>query len=286
VDVGSSKTSVVPIHDGYVLRKGVQVQSVGGDFISDETLKHFDKAKIQIVPQYLVSSKTAVDSGQAPIYEEFPFRRSKTTESYHEMQVKNTLDDFKETICAVSELPFNPNLLVKKAVKNYELPNGYNNAFRMERFRFAEGLFDPRYIIRGPDEDPATATSHAPIMHMIRAALNNVDIDLRSLLLSNIVLMGGATLMHGFGERIYNELYNGIPGVSYVAAYNRRKSRFMLLPRLWRGNLGLGLVVLYLHLWVLSINCGYQNSSTRKWEQQLRRNFINSIEKLNINRLS
>jgi len=276
IDVGSSKTSVVPIHDGYVLRKGVQVQNVGGDFISNQILLNFEKAKIPIVPQYLVSSKTAVDSGQAPVFEQFHLRRSETTESYHEMQVKNTIDDFKETICAVSEVPFNPNVLVKKAIKNYEFPNGYNYAFRIERFRLTEGLFDPRYIIRGPEEDPATA-SHAPMMHMIRSALNNVDIDLRSLLLSNIVLMGGATLMHGFGDRIYNEIYNGIPGVIYLENNNRQKLRFMLLLRQWKGNLDLGLVVLFSPLWVLSINCGYQNSNTRKWEQRLKRNFINSI---------
>lgn len=214
IDVGSSKTSVVPIHDGYVLKKGVQFQGVGGDFVSEQIIRHFEKAKVPIVPQYLVSSKSPVEPALSPVFEEYSDRKSSTTESYHTMQLYKTVDDFKETICGVSEGPFNPNHLVKKATKNYEFPNGYNNAFRIERFRLVEGLFDPRYIIRSSEEDAANAQSHAPMIHMIRSALNNVDIDLRSLLLSNIVLMGGSTLIPGFGDRIYNELYAGIPGVS------------------------------------------------------------------------
>ena len=215
IDVGSSKTSIVPVHDGYVLRKGVQVQGVGGDFVSEQIMRHFEKSKVPIVPQYLVSSKSPVDSTHPPVFTEYSGRRAQTLDSFHNMQVYKTLDDFKETICAVSEGPFNPNHLVKKATKNYEFPNGYNNAFRIERFRLVESLFDPRYIIRNAEEDPTTAQSHAPMIHMIRSALNNVDIDLRSLLLSNIVLMGGSTMMPGFGDRIYNELYSGIPGVIF-----------------------------------------------------------------------
>ena len=213
IDVGSSKTSVVPVHDGYVLKKGVQFQAVGGDFVSEQIIRHFEKSKVRIVPQYLVSSKSPVDSALPPVFKEYPNRRSQTSDSFHDLQTYKTVDDFKETVCAVSEGPFNPNHLIKKATKNYEFPNGYNNAYRIERFRLVEGLFDPRYIIRSSEEDPATAPSHAPMIHLIRSALNNVDIDLRSLLLSNIVLMGGSTLMPGFGDRIYNELYSGIPGV-------------------------------------------------------------------------
>lgn len=248
IDVGSSKTSVVPIHDGYVLKKGVQFQGIGGDFVSEQIIRHFEKSNVAIVPQYLISSKSPVEPALPPVYEEYSDRKSSTSESYHNMQVLKTVDDFKETVCGVSEGPFNPNHLIKKATKNYEFPNGYNNAFRIERFRLVEGLFDPRYIIRSSEEDAATAQSHAPMIHMIRSALNNVDIDLRSLLLSNIVLMGGSTLMPGFGDRIYNELYTGIPGVSLEYINARQKLKFMHQEHLWKGSLVLGLEVLFLHL--------------------------------------
>ena len=55
-----------------------------------------------------------------------------------------------------------------------------------------------------------------PLLHLIRVALNNVDVDLRAVLLANIVITGGATLMPGFIERLQNELHAGAPGVCFL----------------------------------------------------------------------
>ena len=86
----------------------------------------------------------------------------------------------------------------------------------------SEVLFDPRYVIKtddtsmmdqdGPDLSNTTNLPFLPITHLVRQALNGVDIDVRSSLLSNIIVTGGSSLMPGLVERLHSELYTVIPG--------------------------------------------------------------------------
>lgn len=108
IDIGAQNTSVVPVHDGYVLKKAVQHQAVGGDFLSKQIVTTFQQQNLPIVPQYLVSSKMAVDSAKPPVYTEYPGRRDNTTESFHKFGLKRVADDFKETVCQVAESAYNP----------------------------------------------------------------------------------------------------------------------------------------------------------------------------------
>jgi actin-related protein len=142
--------SVIPIHDGYVLKKGIQYQPLGGDYLDEHILSFFKKQQAlgkgqDIIPRYLVKSKQAVDSGKPASWEAYPHRRHETPSSYHQWALRKTASDFKETLCQLSETPFNPQNLSKRGMKNYEFPNGYNSAFKMERFLLPEVLFDPRF---------------------------------------------------------------------------------------------------------------------------------------------
>ena len=105
IDAGASHIRIVPIHDGYVLRKGIQRTSIAGDFLSEQIIKNFEKSDLPIIPQYLVASKSPVDSSLPAQYKEVPGRRNLTLDSYHEMSIKRVANDFKETVCAVSETP-------------------------------------------------------------------------------------------------------------------------------------------------------------------------------------
>ncbi len=49
-------------------------------------------------------------------------------------------------------------------------------------------------------------------MALIQSSLNTIDVDVRSLLLSNVVVTGGATLLQGFTERLNAELLQMYPG--------------------------------------------------------------------------
>jgi actin-related protein len=94
VDSGASGTSVVPVYDGYVLKKGTWIghlteyiaifkAPIGGDFVSDQVKKQLRELKIDIVPHYKVASKQPVDSASPPNYvsKETP----DTAPSFHEL---------------------------------------------------------------------------------------------------------------------------------------------------------------------------------------------------------
>ena len=218
IDVGAATTSVIPVHDGYILKKGIQHQALAGDFISQQIAINFKNQNVPIVPRYLVKSRYAVDPTLPAVYEEYPDRRAHTTDSFHAFQVKKVADEFKETLCQVSETAFNANFLARKATKTFEFPNGYNNAYRIDRFRFPEIIFDPRYIVK-PEGSTEPLPNFAPLMHLIRVSLNSVDADLRPLLLTNIVVTGGTSLMPGFVERLYSDLHASAPGVCFYSSH-------------------------------------------------------------------
>ena len=67
IDVGASTVSVTPVHDGMILKRGVQHSPLAGDFISSQIRALFkmnSPQPITIAPHYLVSSKSVVDAGQ------------------------------------------------------------------------------------------------------------------------------------------------------------------------------------------------------------------------------
>ena len=51
------------------------------------------------------------------------------------------------------------------------------------------------------------------LTQLIRQSLSNVDVDLRGVLLGNIVVTGGTSLIPGFVDRLYNEIAAIAPGV-------------------------------------------------------------------------
>jgi len=97
-------TSVVPVYDGYVLRKGIMRQSLGGDVLSEQVLHQFQSNGIDVVPQYLVAKKSPVEVGQKPIV---TLRDRPATPSFHKMMQMRVIHDYKESVCQVAESTFN-----------------------------------------------------------------------------------------------------------------------------------------------------------------------------------
>ncbi|KAH6571401.1 hypothetical protein BASA50_003766 [Batrachochytrium salamandrivorans] len=209
VDSGSSCTSVVPVHDGYVLKKGIRKASLGGDFVSDQIRLYLESIGVDLVPQYLVEKKTAVVSSTPANY--VAAHRPSTTSSYHDFGMECLLQEFKETVIQVSEIAFDEKSLRKRLPKSFEFPNGFNRPFGIDRFKCVEGLFQPEFILRRPGVvvTPADALT---IPHLIHASINECDNDIRSGMYSSVVLTGANTLLPGFADRLYSELHHGAPG--------------------------------------------------------------------------
>ena len=206
-----------------ILRKGAVRSPLGGDFLSNQLRLQFAQNKpqpITMTPHYLLASKTPVEAGQPamPIYRPFPPNSLPAT-SYRRLQEEKVLLSFKETIVEVWNKGGRLSSMVggisnedharNEPPRPFEFPDGYNQVFGIEQFRAAEALFDPRQAYTSPDS-PAPDLKFA-IPAMIQQSLNQVDIDTRTYLMSNVVVTGAGSLLRGFTDRLSQELQQLYP---------------------------------------------------------------------------
>ena len=223
IDVGASNTSITPVHDGLILKKGIVRSPLAGNYISSQLRLLFSTSNPQIPlnPHYLVSSKTPVEAlapSQATLR---TFASGSAPDpSFRKLQEERLLTEFKETVVQVwpsgrlsgHDAQGRNNL---EAAKNtpprpFEMPDGYNQAFGAERYRAVEGLFDPKMALTDAANPAPPAGQTIP--ELIKSSLSQVDVDIRPHLLNNVVVVGGSTLIHGFTERLDNELKAMFPG--------------------------------------------------------------------------
>lgn len=94
--------------------------------------------------------------------------------------------------------------------RSFEMPDGYNQMFSEERYRAAEALFDAKMALS--NGTVAVPMQHETIPALVQQSLAQVDVDIRPLLLGNIVVVGGSSLLYGFNERLKLELEQLYPG--------------------------------------------------------------------------
>ena len=225
IDIGASTTSVTPVHDGMMLKKGVQRSNIAGNFISSQVrnmLATNQPQPITITPHYLVSSKQPVDAG-APanaVYRTFPPGFNPPQQSFRRYQEERTLLEFKELVVQVwtgpTPLVGQEDMARGQMGKPFEFPDGYNQLFTAERFRVAESLFDHRAYIPAPPSTEEGDIFPAPgpektILALVKQSLAQVDVDIRPTLLANVVLTGGSSLFPGLLERVNSELTRMYP---------------------------------------------------------------------------
>ncbi|MCJ1399253.1 NuA4 histone acetyltransferase subunit [Xylographa trunciseda] len=218
VDVGASSISITPVHDGLILRKGVVRCPLAGNFVSDQLRLLFSTSTppIPLTPHYLVTSKTAVDAGSPAVatYRSFDPKTAPTS-SFRRLQEERLLTEFKESVVQVWPGPGRLSGHNQAGVANeetaraypgrpFEMPDGWNQMFGVERYRATEGIFDVKAALTGSGS-PAPPQSQS-ILASIQASLTQVDVDIRPHLLANVVVTGGASLMQGFTERLNYEL--------------------------------------------------------------------------------
>lgn len=94
--------------------------------------------------------------------------------------------------------------------RSFEMPDGYNQMFSDDRYRAAEALFDAKMALS--NGTVAAPMQHETIPALVQQSLAQVDVDIRPLLLGNIVVVGGSSLLYGFNERLKLELEQLYPG--------------------------------------------------------------------------
>ncbi|KAI1138248.1 actin-related protein, ARP4 class [Hypoxylon sp. FL0543] len=216
VDVGGANTSVTAIHDGMILKRSIQKSPVGGLWLSQQirTMWENNDPKIDIVPSFMIENKTPVDAGAPPQarLRKFQFEIHPSFRAYEEERL---LTEFKESVVQVwpgpgrFTNPGNEELVKSQPGRVFEMPNGWNQMWREQRFRVSEGMWDETAAL--PTSENITKAQTIP--ELIKACVNGVDVDLRPNLLGNIVVTGSTSLLNGFNDRLNNELSAMYPGM-------------------------------------------------------------------------
>ena len=81
------------------------------------------------------------------------------TKSWHDVMVKEVVQDFQHAVLQVSDMPYDEEIVSNIPMVSYEFPNGYRDDFGLERFKISEALFDPNKI-RVPNANTMLSAAH------------------------------------------------------------------------------------------------------------------------------
>jgi actin-related protein 4 len=258
IDVGASTASVISIHDGLILKKSVQKSPLAGNWLSSQLRALFStlETSVDLVPHFMIASKTAVDAG-APAQATYRKYDKPPTDSFRALEEERVLTEFKESVVQVWSGPGRLNSGGSIGTSNldyaksqpgrvFEMPDGANQMWGVERFNVAEGMWDEKTALPVPGEPAVTKAQTIP--EMVRASISAVDMDLRAALLQNIVVTGGTTLVNGFTDRLNNELTAMYPGarIKIQAAGLTAERRFGS----WIGGSILGSLGTFHQMWI------------------------------------
>jgi actin-related protein 4 len=258
VDVGASTASVICIHDGLILKKSVQKSPLAGNWLSSQLRSLFNSCEptVDLVPHFMIASKTPVDAG-APAQATYRNFDPQPTDSFRALEEERVLTEFKESVVQVWTGPGRLSSSTPQGVTNmeyakqqpgrvFEMPDGANQMWGVERFNVAEGMWDASAALPIPGE--AAPSKAQTIPEMVKASVGAVDMDIRPHLLQNIVVTGGSTLVNGFTDRLHNELLAMYPGarIKIQAAGLTAERRFGS----WIGGSILGSLGTFHQMWV------------------------------------
>jgi actin-related protein 4 len=260
VDVGASTASVVSIHDGLILKKSVQKSPLAGNWLSSQLRSHFNttEPKVDLTPHFMIASKTQVDAG-APAQATYKSFKVDPTSSFRALEEERVLTEFKESVVQVWPGPgrlssaygtnqgtTNLDYAKSQPGRVFEFPDGSNQMWGADRFTVAEGLFDATAALPVPGETAPAKNQSIP--EMVKASISAVDMDLRALLLQNIVVTGATTLLNGFTDRLNTELTAMYPGarIKIQAAGLTAERRFGS----WIGGSIIGSLGTFHQMWI------------------------------------
>lgn len=194
IDIGHHVTSVTPVFDGVVLKRGLHKHEHAGAALNAEVEQMFAARNIRVVPHYSVKRKGRAETGEGATIDE----GEGMTPSYLAAQRTRIVEEFKENILQVHEGRFDDGAASdQRTARSFEFPHGASETFRAERFRIPEALFT--------DSDDGKRQS---IQHLVQQALQDSEPDTRPQLMQNIIVTGGSTLIPGAEARIQMELSN------------------------------------------------------------------------------
>lgn len=202
IDIGKDTASVIPVVDGFVLRKGMTRSTVpqlvyanAVHLLTQNTQTH---PPIELWSHHLIANKTVVPINKLPSYTLREDRLRLTTESWKRWAEQREVDEWIAGAAGVLEHGFSDHAATNRPPRAYEFPTGFNTVFGPERFLSGELYFTHQHLQR--PNLPHT------LPQLVNNSLVSCEPDLRMQLLSNVVVNGGGSLMSGLVDRLHNEL--------------------------------------------------------------------------------
>lgn len=177
---------------------------------------------VPLVPHYMVKSKQPVDAN-APSNASYVSFPKPPTDSFRALEEDRVLTAFKESVVQAwpgpgrlesqsSQTPNTTNTDYVRSLppKPFEMPDGWNTVFGLERFKVAESLFDHRAAFPAQNGGHE-AKGDETLPSIINKALQACDVDTRAHLLSNVILTGAGSLIEKLPDRLMADLQAMFP---------------------------------------------------------------------------
>ncbi|KAH7100641.1 brg1-associated factor b [Auriculariales sp. MPI-PUGE-AT-0066] len=249
VDIGKQTASVLPVVEGFVLRKGV-TQSALPQLLHANSQHYLTQAtsqrpEIDLTPRQLIYQKQPVELHQPPQFELRDERLPHTTESWKLWAHGREVDEWIGNVAGVLEQSWSDQFAQTKPAKSYEFPTGYRTIFGPDRF-LPQRCTSTNLTLRCQSTDTALPNT---LTQLVTTSLKNCENDIRAPLVSSIVVTGGGSLLPGVLERLNNDLIRAIgTKVKVQAAGNVVERRFGA----WIGGSILASLGTFHQLWISS----------------------------------
>jgi len=284
VDIGDELTTVTPICDGFVLRKGIRKSPIAGNVLSSLLLSTTESLLgTPVYPHCLIASKhpnrasqpTGADptppitSSAAAAPEDVPpgvvlrddrlpgTQGSTTTDSFLRYQKMRIMHDVKESICEVFPRTWEEETLAAMPSRVFEFPSGQMQSYGRERYGIAEVLFNPSMgrwrEVSGERHVGSTVgmTEGGEMMGLASLVLDAIgasDMDMQPTLNSNILVTGGSSLLPGLLERLDLQLRLRSPATKFKLSANGNHVERRFAP--WLGGSILASLGSFHQLWI------------------------------------
>ncbi|CCG84038.1 protein of unknown function [Taphrina deformans PYCC 5710] len=239
IDIGHGVTSVTPVYDGLVLKRGLQKQAFAGAALNVLVDELFKERHLELPPHFAVKQKGAPETGKDAVVK----MPEKLTNSFLSAERTRIVEEYKESVLQVYEATYNELTAQQRPRRIFEFPTGRQESFKQERFKIPEALF-------------TSDDNHQSLQDMIAKAVNSTEIDVRPILLQNIIITGGSSLIPGLESRLQTELLQIFQGakIRITAAGNTVERKCAG----WLGGSILASLGTFHQLWI----------SKAEWEEQ------------------
>ncbi|KAI5188086.1 actin-like protein 6B [Nematocida homosporus] len=219
IRLNGSSTQVIPMIEGYCLSGGLR-SSCGGHFLTEVTRKCLQRKSDELktnllLPQAAIQAKERVALEQLPTYTEKAYYTG-LSENQKYGQEMNVARCFKESVSFLGHCQ----------PKYYEFATGFTTRIFSERNEIPEKLFkSENYTLErlDPTKQMSGTVGSMGLLEMVKTVMESVDLEYYDMLLGNVMLSGGGSLVPGITERLQSELMKMFPNTRVKVCNDRRE---------------------------------------------------------------